>query len=285
MKLCRTIDELRKELAPARAAGRSIGLVPTMGYLHAGHLDLVRRARAENQVVAVSIFVNPIQFGPQEDLARYPRDLPRDLNLCAEAGVDLVFAPEPPEMYPEGFQTHVEVEGLSQGLCGASRPGHFRGVATVVTKLFTIVQPDRAYFGEKDAQQLRVIRRMVRDLNLPVTVVPVPTVREPDGLAMSSRNVYLDPDERRAAPVLYRSLMLAEELAAGGERRASAIAECMRALIQAEPLARLDYLAIVDDETLAPVETIDRPALAALAVFFGRTRLIDNVTLVPPGTE
>lgn len=279
MKVCRTVAEIRGELAPAHRAGGNIGLVPTMGFLHAGHLALIQRARIENQVVVVSIFVNPTQFGPQEDLARYPRDLPRDLGLCGEARVDLVFAPEPPEMYPEGFQTYVEVEGFSQGLCGARRPGHFRGVATVVTKLFALVQPDRAYFGEKDGQQLRVIRRMVRDLDLPVAVVPVPTVREPDGLAMSSRNVYLNPDERRAALVLHKSLVLAGNLAAGGERRAPVIAERMRALIEAEPLARLDYLAIVDDETLAPLETIEGPTLVALVVFIGRTRLIDNLVL------
>ena len=231
MKVCRTVAELRSELDPARKGGKSIGLVPTMGFLHAGHLALIQRARTENQVVVVSIFVNPTQFGPQEDLDRYPRDLPRDLGLCDEAGVDLVFSPESAEMYPEGFQTYVEVEGLSQGLCGARRPGHFRGVATVVTKLFAIVQPDRAYFGEKDAQQLRVIRRMVRDLNLPLAVVPVPTVREPDGLALSSRNVYLNPEERRAALVLHRSLVLAADLAArrgapgAGHRRAHAGAD------------------------------------------------------------
>lgn len=281
MKVCRTIAELRAELAPARQGGKSIGLVPTMGFLHAGHLALIQRAQADNRIVVVSIFVNPTQFGPQEDLARYPRDLPRDLDLCGKAGVDLIFAPEPAEMYPAGFQTLVEVEGLSQGLCGASRPGHFRGVATVVAKLFAIAQPDRAYFGEKDAQQLRVIRRMVRDLDLPVAVVPVPIVREPDGLAMSSRNIYLNTEERRAALVLYESLFRARELFDAGERRAEVIAGRMRELIAAQPLARLDYLALVDDETLAPVERIERPALIALAVFIGKTRLIDNIALEP----
>lgn len=283
MKVCRTIAELREALAPSRSAGRSIGFVPTMGYLHAGHLALAARARTENDVVVVSIFVNPTQFGPAEDLARYPRDLPRDLKLCEEAGVDLVFAPEPGEMYPAGFQTHVEVENLSRGLCGARRPGHFRGVATVVVKLFNIVQPTRAYFGEKDAQQLRVIRRLVRDLDLPLTIVPVPTVREPDGLAMSSRNVYLSAEERRAALVLYRALRLAEDLFARGERDAAAIAAGMEALIAAEPLARMDYLEVVDDETLEPVQKLERPALVALAVYFGKTRLIDNTVLREKG--
>lgn len=284
MKLCRTVEEIRAVSAEARRAGRSIGFVPTMGYLHAGHLALIERARAENEVVVVSIFVNPTQFGPNEDLARYPRDLPRDLDLCRKAGVDAVFAPEPAEMYPGGFQTYIEVEELSRGLCGQSRPGHFRGVATVVAKLFAIVGPDRAYFGEKDAQQLRVIQRLVRDLNLPVTVVPVPTVREPDGLAMSSRNAYLREDERRAALVLSRALARARELVAAGELRTAAILAEMSAVLAAEPLARVDYLAIVDDETLAPVEVIDRPVLAALAVYIGQTRLIDNLVL-RPGAE
>ena len=281
MKLARTVAEARAALAEARTRGESIGFVPTMGYLHEGHLALIRRARAENGFVAVSIFVNPTQFGPNEDFGRYPRDLPRDLELCRGAGVDLVFAPEAAEMYPPGFQTYVEVEELSRGLCGASRPGHFRGVATVVTKLFNIIGPDRAYFGEKDAQQLRVIKRMVLDLNLPVTIVAVPTVREPDGLAMSSRNTYLAPEERRAALVLYRALSSAEEIFGRGERRAGAILARMREIIEAEPLARIDYVAVVDDETLAPVEEIDRPVLVALAVFIGRTRLIDNIMLRP----
>lgn len=283
MKLCRTIAEVRAELVLARRGGARVGLVPTMGFLHDGHLALIARARAENGVVVVSIFVNPTQFGPEEDLARYPRDLPRDLDLCTKAGVDLVFAPEGGEMYPLGSQTYVEVEGLSQGLCGARRPGHFRGVATVVAKLFAIVQPERAYFGEKDAQQLRVIKRMAGDLNLPVQVMPVPTVREPDGLAMSSRNIYLNADERRAALVLHRSLRLVRDLVAGGERDTAVITGRMQEPIAREPLAKLDYVAIVDDETMQPVATIAAPALAALAVFIGRTRLIDNILLYPDG--
>ncbi|NLG83579.1 MAG: pantoate--beta-alanine ligase [Firmicutes bacterium] len=281
MTLAKTVKEVREAIAAARREGKSIGFVPTMGYLHDGHLALIRRARAENGFVVVSIFVNPTQFGPNEDFARYPRDLARDLDLCRGAGVDLVFAPEVAQMYPPGFQTYVEVEELSQGLCGASRPGHFRGVATVVTKLFNIVTPDRAYFGEKDAQQLRVIKRMVVDLNFPLEIVAVPTVREPDGLAMSSRNTYLSPQERQAALVLYRALCLAKDLFVRGERRAEEILARMRELIAAEPLARIDYVAIVDDETLAPVERIDRPVLVALAVFIGPTRLIDNIVLKP----
>ena len=279
MEVVREIGEVRRLLEPARRAGKSIGLVPTMGYLHEGHLSLVEKARVENDRVVVSIFVNPTQFGPGEDSQRYPRDLPRDLDLCARAGVGLVFTPEPSEMYPAGFQTRVEVESLSQGLCGGSRPGHFRGVATVVAKLFAIVQPDRAYFGEKDAQQLRVIKRMTMDLSLPVRIVPVPTLRESDGLAMSSRNVYLGAEERRAALVLYRALMLARDLTAAGMRRAAEIKRRMLSLIEAEPMARLDYLAIVDSDTLAPVEELQKPVLIALAVYIGKTRLIDNITV------
>ena len=279
MEVVREIGEVRRLLEPARRAGKSIGFVPTMGYLHEGHLSLVEKARVENDRVVVSIFVNPTQFGPGEDSQRYPRDLPRDLDLCARAGVGLVFTPEPSEMYPAGFQTRVEVESLSQGLCGGSRPGHFRGVATVVAKLFAIVQPDRAYFGEKDAQQLRVIERMTMDLSLPVRIVPVPTLRESDGLAMSSRNVYLGAEERRAALVLYRALMLARDLTAAGMRRAAEIKRRMLSLIEAEPMARLDYLAIVDSDTLAPVEELQKPVLIALAVYIGKTRLIDNITV------
>jgi len=279
VEVVREIGEVRRLLEPARRAGKSIGFVPTMGYLHEGHLSLIEKARAENDRVVVSIFVNPTQFGPGEDSQRYPRDLPRDLDLCARAGVGLVFTPEPSEMYPAGFQTRVEVESLSQGLCGGSRPGHFRGVATVVAKLFAIVQPDRAYFGEKDAQQLRVIERMTMDLSLPVRIVPVPTLRESDGLAMSSRNVYLGAEERRAALVLYRALMLARDLTAAGMRQAAEIKRRMFSLIKAEPMARLDYLAIVDSETLVPVEELQKPVLIALAVYIGKTRLIDNITV------
>ncbi len=240
-----------------------------MGYLHEGHLSLVRAARAANERVAVSIFVNPTQFAPSEDLASYPRDEARDLAAPPTEGVDAVFAPSPGEMYPDGFCTYVAVEGLTARLEGASRPTHFRGVTTVVLKLLNIVQPTRVYFGRKDAQQLAVVRRMVRDLDLPVEIVGMPIVREPDGLAMSSRNVYLSPDERRAAPVLNRSLRLAEELYASGERDADAIRARMAALIVAEPLAAVDYISVADAESLEELMRIDQPALVSLAVRFG----------------
>ncbi len=276
MEIFRTIDAFRTWRRGLRG---DLGLVPTMGYLHDGHLSLVRAAREANERVAVSIFVNPAQFGPAEDLASYPRDEARDLALLEAEGVDAVFAPAPEEMYPEGFRTYVTVEKLTVRLEGASRPAHFRGVTTVVLKLLNIVQPRRAYFGRKDAQQLAVVRRMVRDLDVPVEIVGMPIVREPDGLAMSSRNVYLSPDQRRAAPVLSRSLGLAEELYEGGERDAGALRSAMAALVAGEPLAAVDYLSVADSETLEELERIDRPALVSLAVRFDSTRLIDNTTL------
>jgi pantoate--beta-alanine ligase len=280
MKTVHTIVEMRRLLDEARHAGRTIGLVPTMGYFHEGHLSLMRRAKVENDLVVASLFVNPIQFGPGEDLSRYPRDLERDERLAAGAGVDLLFYPEVAEMYPEGFQTTVQVGALAQGLCGASRPGHFQGVATVVLKLFQIVAPHRAYFGEKDAQQLRVIRRMALDLNLRLEVIGCPIVREADGLAMSSRNVYLKPEERRAALVLYRTLNRAGELIASGTRDAEALRGHLLKVIAGEPLAILDYLAIVASETLQPLEQLEGEVLIALAVKIGSTRLIDNMTFV-----
>ncbi|MSQ40173.1 MAG: pantoate--beta-alanine ligase [Dehalococcoidia bacterium] len=276
MQVVTTIAEavrLRQQLP------RPLGFVPTMGYLHEGHLTLVRRARQECATVAVSIFVNPTQFGPQEDLAAYPRDLPRDLGMVEPEGVAWVFNPSVEVMYPQGANTWVEVGALSQPLEGAHRPGHFRGVTTVVAKLFNIVRPDRTYFGEKDAQQLRVIRKMAYDLNMGIDIVPVPTVRERDGLAMSSRNVYLNPEERKAALCLYRSLQLAQRLYRAGERDAEAIRRQVRELIQAEPLAHIEYVSVADDETLEELAAIGGPALVSLAVRFGRTRLIDNVTL------
>ena len=257
----------------------SVGLVPTMGALHEGHLSLVRHARAGDDTVVVSIFVNPTQFGPSEDFARYPRDPDRDLALLREVGTDLVFMPPVEEIYPQGFDTYVEVGKLAQVLEGAKRPTHFRGVATVVAKLFSIVQPHRAYFGQKDAQQLAVIRRLTRDLDLPVEVVGLPTVREPDGLAMSSRNVYLSAEERKAALALYRSLEAAQELWRSGVRDASLIRRRMREVLAAEPLARVDYVSVADAETLEELETVNSPALVSLAVRIGKTRLIDNVTL------
>ena len=277
-----TIDEpsaVQPLCKSIRGGGRTIGLVPTMGFLHEGHLSLMRRARAENDVLAVSIFVNPTQFGQGEDFDSYPRDLEGDLVKLAAVGADVIFAPSAESIYPVGYQTFVEVAEITEWLCGASRPGHFRGVATVVTKLFHLVQPHRAYFGQKDYQQSVVIRRLVADLNLNVAIVVLPTIREPDGLAMSSRSARLAPDQRRAAPILYRSLRLAEERVSEGEKRAKIILDEMRAMIDHEPLARVDYLAICDPDTLKPVDDLRGATLVALAVTFGSTRLIDNILI------
>ncbi len=282
MQILRTIEEVRDWVRARRAEGRAIHFVPTMGYFHEGHLSLMRRAKADNGAVIISIFVNPLQFGPHEDYERYPRDFERDRHMAESVGVDALFYPEVREMYPPGFQTEVRVKQLSQPLCGRSRPGHFEGVATVVLKLFNIVTPDRAYFGEKDYQQLRVIQQMVRDLNLPIEIVPCPIVREADGLAMSSRNVYLSPGERQAATVLYRSLLWAREQVQAGEQDALRIQRGVYAMLAAEPLARIDYVELVDAETLEPVSRIERPTLLALAVYFGSARLIDNTVLTPP---
>ena len=276
MKVVRTIAELRA--AREALAGR-VGLVPTMGALHAGHLALLEAARRENEAVVMSLFVNPAQFDDPVDLAAYPRDERRDLALAEGAGVDLVFAPPGEELYPPGYETWVEVEHASRGLEGDVRPGHFRGVATVCLRLFLLVRPDRAYFGQKDAQQLRVITKMVRDLDMPVEIVPVPTVREPDGLALSSRNVYLSPDEREQALSLSRALATAQEMVAAGERRTGPIRAAMRRLIEAQPAATIDYISIADSATLEELSVIDRPALISLAVRIGATRLIDNVVI------
>jgi pantoate--beta-alanine ligase len=276
MKTLYTIAEVRKW---RRKAGGTVGFVPTMGYLHEGHIELVRRARAENKHVAASIFVNPTQFGPSDDFATYPRDPERDKSLLKEEKVDAVFIADEDEMYPSESRTWVEVEDVTGQLEGAHRPDHFRGVATVVAKLFNIVEPTRAYFGQKDAQQLVVIRKMVRDLNMNIEIVAVPTVRELDGLAMSSRNVYLDPEERESAVVLYKALLTALKMWEGGERNANTIRSEMTALIEAEPRAAVDYVSIADAETLEEMEEIDGRALVSLAVRIGKTRLIDNVTL------
>lgn len=256
-----------------------VGFVPTMGYLHEGHISLVQRARQENKSVVASIFVNPTQFGPREDLAGYPRDLQRDLSKLEQAGTDIVFVPKDGEMYPLGHDTWVDVGKLAKPLEGLSRPTHFRGVTTIVNKLFNIVQADNAYFGQKDAQQVLVIQKMVKDLDMNVRVVVCPTVREPDGLAMSSRNSYLTPEQRQAAPVVYRSLLLAQDLYAKGERDVTKIRQAMTALIQQEPQAQIDYISIADTETLAEMETITGKALVSLAVKIGRPRLIDNLFL------
>ena len=271
-----TEPPLRQAVAAARCAGQTIGFVPTMGALHAGHVSLIDAARAADGFVVVSLFVNPTQFGPKEDFSRYPRPLERDLELCAGAGVDLVFTPDAATMYPPGFRTSIEVEELADVLDGASRPGHFRGVATVVLKLFNLVQPDSAYFGQKDAQQVRILQQMVRDLDVPVEVVVRPTVREPDGLALSSRNQYLDANQRREATALNRALAEAEAAVRAGERDAARLERTMAERIAATPGAALDYAVAVDADTLKPVTPLKRTILLALAVKFGATRLIDN---------
>lgn len=275
MQVLETIEAFRA----ARRTMGELGVVPTMGYLHAGHIVLVERARAENSAVAATIFVNPTQFGPNEDLTRYPRNLPRDLQMLEHAGTDLVFVPSVAEMYPAGFHTSVEVEGITLVLEGAVRPGHFKGVATVVCKLLNIVDAERAYFGQKDAQQTVVVRRMVRDLNMRTQIVVVPTVREPDGLALSSRNTYLNPTERAAAPVLYRSLRAVEAAWQSGERNGDRLREMMSAVLAGEPSAQVDYVSIADPETLEELSEIQDRALVSLAVRLGRTRLIDNLLL------
>ncbi|MCX7623224.1 MAG: pantoate--beta-alanine ligase [Thermomicrobium sp.] len=279
MYLARTVTELRRWRA--EQAGRSVGFVPTMGYLHAGHLALVRRARAENEAVVVSIFVNPLQFGPAEDYERYPRDLDRDLRLLDAERVDAVFAPPVEEMYPPGFATSVVVSGpVAERLEGEARPGHFRGVATVVTRLLNLVQPHRAYFGWKDAQQVLVVQRLVADLALPVEIVPVPTVREPDGLALSSRNVYLSPEERRVAAALPQALFAALERFRAGERDAGELRRLVRETLAGAPV-RLEYVSVSDRETFTEVDRVERPALLLVAAWVGSTRLIDNVLLDP----
>lgn len=276
MKVIEKIDDmkrLRLEL------GEPVGFVPTMGYFHEGHLALVRRARAENPSVVVSIFVNPTQFGAQEDFNNYPRDPQRDPAMLEEEKVDIVFMPSVTEMYPPQFSSWVEVSKITERLEGASRPSHFRGVTTVVAKLFNIIQPTRAYFGQKDGQQAIVIKKMVAELNMNLEIVTVPTVREPDGLAMSSRNTYLNPQQRQAAMVLYQTLCLAQQLWSQGETDAQTIRQQMTDLIQKEPLADIDYVSVADAETLDELETVKAPALVSLAVRIGSTRLIDNVVL------
>ncbi len=280
MLIVTCIADLKQKIREARAAGLSIGVVPTMGCLHEGHLTLMRQARKEQGFVIATLFVNPLQFGPQEDYAVYPRDLNRDSALAATTGIDVLFAPSVDEMYPAGdgkILSFVDVEQITSTLCGASRPGHFRGVATVVTKLFNITEADVAYFGQKDAQQVAVIRQMVEDLNFNVKIVSVPIVREPDGLALSSRNRYLNPEERQGALVLSRSLERARELLSSGERDSTVILESMCNMIAQEPLAAIDYVSIVNTLTLEPLKKVSGAALIALAVRFGKTRLIDNL--------
>jgi pantoate--beta-alanine ligase len=279
MNIFPTIQEMREASRAVRLSGKRLGFVPTMGALHPGHLSLVRAAKAQCGVVAASIFLNPLQFGPNEDLAKYPRTFARDCRLLEEEGVRLLFAPSVAEMYPEKPLAYVDVAGLSDKLCGGSRPGHFRGVSTVVAKLFHIVEPDLAFFGQKDAAQLAIIRRMVRDLNIPVEIIAGQTVREADGVAMSSRNAYLDEQQRKAAPVLHRSLQQMHKIFQQGERNSAKLSAAGRQVFAEEPSAKLDYLELVHPDTLEPVEPIRGRTLVAVAGFFGTTRLIDNLLL------
>lgn len=270
------IQAVRQQVSEWKKAGLSVGLVPTMGYLHEGHKSLIDRAVAENDKVVVSDFVNPIQFGVNEDLSTYPRDIEADKKLCEAAGADLIFHPAPEEMYAPDFSTFVETEGVSAGLCGKTRPTHFRGVCTVVSKLFHIVMPDKAYFGEKDAQQLAVIRRMVRDLNMDIEIVGCPIVRESDGLAKSSRNTYLSEEERKAALVLSKAVFAGKEMMEQGERDSEKILSHMKSIISAEPLAKIDYVEMVDADSIESIEKAKGRVLTAMAVYIGTTRLIDN---------
>ncbi len=272
----KTVREVREHVRAWRNEGLSVGLVPTMGFLHEGHRSLIERAVAENDRVVVSVFVNPIQFAPNEDLESYPRDIEADRALCTDAGAAMIFNPEPAEMYPQGFCTAVDMNGLKFELCGKSRPIHFSGVCTVVTKLFNIVGPDRAYFGQKDAQQLAIIRRMVRDLNMPLEVVGCPIVREEDGLAKSSRNTYLNEQERAAALILSKTIFLGQKLVDEGERDAKKLIAAMEANIATEPLARIDYVDVVDAENIERIDRLEGEVLVAMAVYIGKTRLIDN---------
>lgn len=278
MNIVSKVNEVREQVKEWKDQGLKVALVPTMGYLHEGHKSLIEKASKDNDKVVVSIFVNPIQFGPTEDLESYPRDLERDSVLCEGAGADLIFHPEKGEMYYEDFSSFVDMNGLTKGLCGSSRPVHFRGVCTVVTKLFNIVKPDRAYFGEKDAQQLAVIKRMVRDLNIDVEVVGCPIIREEDGLAKSSRNTYLSCEERKAAVILSKSLNLGKDALDAGERNSNIIIDIIKNNINSEELASIDYVQVVDSLSIESVENIEKTILIAIAVYIGKTRLIDNFT-------
>lgn len=277
MKIIESISELKAETRPFKKECKTVGFVPTMGYLHEGHISLVKSSRQDNDITIMSIFVNPMQFGPNEDFEKYPRDIQTDAKKAEEAGVDILFIPGVNEMYPDGYNTYVEVSGITEKLCGKSRPGHFKGVCTVVLKLFNIVEPDRAYFGQKDAQQAAVIRRMVKDLNSTVQIITCPIVRESDGLAMSSRNVYLSKEEREAALILSRSLNEAADMASKGEVRRDRLMDYLIDRISSEKLADIDYVEILDAETLELKETLKGRMLFAVAVRFGKTRLIDNV--------
>lgn len=276
IKVVSTVCETRAQVNEWKKQGLTVGLVPTMGYLHEGHQSLIKKAVEENDRVVVSVFVNPIQFAPNEDLETYPRDLEADKRLCDSTGADLIFHPTPDEMYPDGFSTHIQMDNLTKELCGKTRPTHFGGVCTVVGKLFNIVQPDKAYFGQKDAQQLAIIKRMVRDLNFDIEIVGCPIIREPDGLAKSSRNTYLNADERKAALILSKAIKLGEELVADGERNAQTVIKAMTDKINTEPLARIDYVNVVDALSIEPLDVVKGEVLVAIAVYIGKTRLIDN---------
>lgn len=285
IKVVHTIEEVRSEVKKWRQQGFSVALVPTMGYLHEGHKSLIEKASSENEKVVVSVFVNPIQFGPNEDYDTYPRDIENDMLICEKANASLIFNPDPSEMYFEDFCTYVSVENLTKGLCGEKRPGHFRGVCTVVSKLFNIVKPDKAYFGEKDAQQLAVIRRMVRDLNFDIEIVGCPIIREQDGLAKSSRNTYLSKEERFAALILSKSLNKGKATLQAGERNAEILKKVIVNEISKEPLAKIDYVSIVDSGSLEKVTEIKNSILVAMAVYIGKTRLIDNFTFIVGGNK
>lgn len=276
MKIVSTVEQVREEVKKWRQQGLTVGLVPTMGYLHEGHKSLIDKAVAQNDKVVVSVFVNPIQFGPTEDLATYPRDLERDAALCEDAGAALIFHPEKEDMYFDDFCTYIDMDGLTKGLCGKTRPIHFRGVCTVVGKLFNIVHPDRAYFGQKDAQQLAVVRRMVRDLNFDLEIVGCPIIREEDGLAKSSRNTYLSEEERQAAVILHKGLVKGEEMVRAGEKDVKKVLNAITEIIESEPLARIDYVEAVDFDNIETIDTIEGSVLVAVAVYIGKTRLIDN---------
>lgn len=276
IKVVSTVDETRAQVKEWKKQGLTVGLVPTMGYLHEGHQSLIKKAVEENDRVVVSVFVNPIQFAPNEDLETYPRDLEADKKLCESTGANLIFHPTPDEMYQNGFSTHIEMDNLTKELCGKTRPTHFGGVCTVVGKLFNIVQPNKAYFGQKDAQQLAIIKRMVRDLNFDLEIVGCPIIREPDGLAKSSRNTYLNAEERKAALILSKSVELGKQLVENGERNAKTVIKAMTDKINTEPLARIDYVNVVDALSIEPIDTIKGETLVAIAVYIGKTRLIDN---------
>lgn len=280
MKLVHTVNEVREQVKEWKKEGLTVGLVPTMGFLHEGHQSLIAASVKENDRTVVSVFVNPTQFGPNEDFEAYPRDIEKDRALCESTGADLIFNPEPEEMYPEGFCTYTNITGLSDALCGKSRPIHFKGVCTVVSKLFNIVGADKAYFGEKDAQQLAIIRRMVRDMNIPVEIVGCPIIREEDGLAKSSRNTYLNPEERKAALILSKAVFAGKDMVENGEKSAEKIVSSMKEIIKSEPLAEIDYVEMVDMNTMKNIDAVEGAVLCAIAVKIGKTRLIDNFIYV-----